>query len=315
MENIKQLLANLSLPDLQAALSGRADVRLLRLLTTVQLSPLPPEEPGHLVILDTEATGKDAAKDELIELGMLKVLFCKRSLRLCGIVERFNELRDPGMPIPPEASAVNHITDDMVAGKSINFDAVATFIEDADLVIAHNAEYDRPLVERCCPEFASKAWACSLREIDWSGLGIGGGKLDYIAFKLGFFFEGHRAVVDCEALLEVLASLVDGEEGPTTPFKLLMSQCQEESSRVYAFGSPFDKKDVLKGRGYRWHPGDNAPEKSWFIAVQGAQALQEEFAWLRENVYNRRGFSPGVVRLDAFTRFSSRLPEVKREYL
>lgn len=315
MENLKSLLTSATVEELLAALQSRTDVKLIKRLGALELSPFPPEEPGHLVILDTEATGKDASKDELVELGMLKVLYCKRSWRLCAVVDEFNQLRDPGIPMPPEASKVNHITDDMLVGQSIDFEAVARFIEDADWVIAHNADFDRPLVERYVPEFFNKAWACSMRTVDWAAVGINGAKLEYIAFMLGFFYEGHRATIDCAALLQVLASMVVGESGPSTPFEMLMQGAREETTRIYAFGAAFDKKDLLKARGYRWHAGETAPEKSWHTTVTGEQARNEEFTWLRENIYGRRGFSPGVVRIDAFSRHSSRLPEVTREYL
>ena len=315
MESLKSQLASLSAEAIQALLLDREDLRVLTRLTTPTLSPLPPEEPGHLVLLDTEGTGKDALKDEMVELGMVKVLYCKRTLRLCSIVGRFNQLRDPGIPMPPEATAVNHITDEMLVGQSIDFAEAAAFIEDADLIVAHNAIYDRQLVERYIPEFFSKAWACSFKGIDWASVGINGGKLDYIAFRLGFFYEGHRATVDCEALLQVLASMVEGEDGPTTPFEMLATRARTDSFRVYAFGAPFDMKDVLKKRNYNWHAGETAPEKSWYLDVLDLEALQAEFQWLKEAVYNRRSFSPGVVKFNAFSRFSSRMPTVKREYL
>lgn len=52
----------------------------------------------------------------------------------------------------------------MVAGQSIDIDAVAAFVEDADLVIAHNAKVDRPFCENLAPGFDYKPWACSVSE-------------------------------------------------------------------------------------------------------------------------------------------------------
>ena len=45
-------------------------------------------------------------------------------------------------------SRLTGITDAMLAGQRINLDAVEAFIEQADLVIAHNAGFDRPFCER-----------------------------------------------------------------------------------------------------------------------------------------------------------------------
>ena len=60
----------------------------------------------------------------------------------------FSTLVDPLMPIPPGASEVNGITDDMVKGKpkiEDLLDPFADFCEDA-VIVAHNAGFDVPFV-------------------------------------------------------------------------------------------------------------------------------------------------------------------------
>ena len=108
------------------------------------------------------------------------------------------------MPIPPESTAIHHITDDMVRGQRLDEAAIGRVLEGAGLVIAHNAGFDRPFVEARLPAFRALPWACSLKEVPWDSLGLGSAKLDYLAYRYGFFFEGHRAEIDCRALLEVL---------------------------------------------------------------------------------------------------------------
>jgi len=56
----------------------------------------------------------------------------------------FGSLVDPGMPIPPDASAVNGISDDMVRGKPRIADVLVDFAEFCgDLpLVAHNAPFD-----------------------------------------------------------------------------------------------------------------------------------------------------------------------------
>lgn len=60
------------------------------------------------VVYDFETTGVDAANDEIIEIGALKIVNGVFS-------EVFSTLVKPKRPIPPEASKINRITDDMVA--------------------------------------------------------------------------------------------------------------------------------------------------------------------------------------------------------
>jgi DNA polymerase-3 subunit epsilon len=58
------------------------------------------------------------------------------------------------------------------------------------------------------PVFATKAWACSLREIDWTAEGFTGKKLSQIAAGYGFFFDAHRAVDDCHAGVDILTRML-----------------------------------------------------------------------------------------------------------
>jgi DNA polymerase-3 subunit epsilon len=88
----------------------------------------------------------------------------------------------------------------MVAGHVIDIGQLRVLIEPADLVIAHNAGFDRPFCEVFSPMFAGKAGACSVSEIDWSSRSFEGTKLGYLIGQAGYFHEGHRAVDDCFAL-------------------------------------------------------------------------------------------------------------------
>lgn len=89
------------------------------------------------VAFDLETTGTKPKENMIVEVGA--VLFDGA----CA-VKGFGVLVDPGVPIPPDASAVNGITDDMVRGKP-KIEAVlkdfADFCGDLPLV-AHNAPFD-----------------------------------------------------------------------------------------------------------------------------------------------------------------------------
>ena len=57
---------------------------------------------------------------------------------------------------------------------------------------------------------------------------------------------------------------------------------------MWATGAPFDCKDELKHRGYRWMPHErNGIPRSWWTDVPPAD-LEAELAWLAE-VYRRHG--------------------------
>ena len=189
-------------------------------------------------------------------------------------------------------------TDAMVAGQHLNDAVVTGLLADVAIVIAHNAGFDRPFLDERLSVFQSPPWACSFAQIDWGAEGIGSAKLEYLAYASGFFFDAHRAESDCRATLEVLQNPlpVSGER----PLLRLFRQLGDKSWRVYAVGSPFDSKDLLKERAYGW----DAPGKVWHRTL-GEAAMREEIAWLKENVYKRSKVSLAFESFDERTRFSN----------
>jgi DNA polymerase-3 subunit epsilon len=126
--------------------------------------------------------------------------------RIFSVHESFSRFRDPGRPIPTAVVAITGITDDMVAGKSIDPAEIEAFPGAAGIVIAHNAGFDRRFAERFCGAFARLPWACSWSEIPWVEEGFtDGAKLGQLAAACGFFHDGHRAVHDCYAGVEILS--------------------------------------------------------------------------------------------------------------
>ncbi len=216
------------------------------------------------------------------------------------VLASFDQLEDPGFPIPPESTAVHGITDEMVAGRRIDDDEVAKFLEGVTLVVAHNAKFDRVFLEKRLPIFESMPWGCTLSQVDWSGEGIGSAKLDYIAYQYGFFYEAHRAEEDCFALLEILQRPLPKSGGLV--LQSVLQGLARKSYQIYATNSPFETKDVLKARSYRW----DADKKSWHTTVAGDDALMAEVAWLKASVYNGKKARVEIEVHNCMTRFSNR---------
>jgi len=256
------------------------------------------------IVLDTETTGLDPLADNIIELGMVVFEYSPDTGQLYSVIEVFNHLEDPGKPIPPESTKIHGISDDMVRGKKIDDETVAALLAGASLVIAHNARFDRPFVESRLSAFSKLPWACSLAQLPWKDEGISSASLEFLAYRFGFHFDGHRASNDCLALLEILSGVLP--DTGRKVMKTLLEGARAIDLNVSALNSPFESKDVLKARGYRWNP----EQKVW-SGIVAETDLQREKAWLKEFVYGGRVGRLEVEKVDAYTRFSARKGSVE----
>ncbi|MGC4060746.1 MAG: 3'-5' exonuclease [Aquabacterium sp.] len=282
-------------------LEAHPDYRVLRRLVPVrEYARKRTGEVAKVAILDTETTGLDPNKDRIIELALLLVDVDLRTGLPLQVLDVYDELEDPGMPIPPDALRVTGITDAMVAGKRLDEARIAALMEGVSLVVAHNARFDRGFVEKRLPAFARLPWACSVNEIDWSARGRGSAKLEFLAHELGLFYDAHRAEMDCHALLAVLAAPLPNSH--ETGLAVLLEAARLHSFKLSATGSPFESKDALRGRGYRW----DAERKVWHTQLASQVEMEAECAWLKVHVYGGRAARVDVERLTALERFSVR---------
>ncbi len=283
-------------------LSKSADYRVLRRLvprTAFESSDGQLTKTG--VILDVETTGLDTQKDEVIELAMVKFEYLPDG-SLVSVKDVFTSFNEPFGPISDEVVALTGITDEMVAGYKIDDVAVSSFVDDAVVIIAHHAAFDRKFAERYWPVFERKAWGCSATEVKWRAHGFEGSRLGYLLNGVGYFHQAHRAVDDCSALLEILA--VELPTTRTSALSALLEQARKRTIRIWAEGSPFELKDLLKRRGYRWSDGSDGKLRSWYIDVEEAD-LEKEVAFLRSQIFLQDVDLP-LQTLNAFNRFSIR---------
>jgi DNA polymerase III subunit epsilon len=292
-------------------LEAHPDFKVLRRLQP-QMSFAPAAQGARIervAILDTETTGLSAEQDRIIELAVVVVDVDVTTGRPVGEVTVFDGLEDPGRALSPEIVALTGITDEMVRGKTLDESELAQVMQGVRWVVAHNAGFDRPFVEARLPDwFSALPWACSFADMDWKAQGVGSAKLESLAQAAGWFYDAHRADVDCHALLAVLARpYADGQTG----LGHLWQQVQNIQYRLAAVGAPFESKDALKARGYRW----DSVARVWSTQLGSDGALAQERQWLATHVY-ANGYAPVRIEAqDALTRYAKRAGEVRVEPL
>jgi DNA polymerase-3 subunit epsilon len=213
----------------------------------------PPDNSPKLVaaVVDVETTGTNPDRDKIIELGICLFEYDRQNGRIYRVLGSWEWLEDPGFSIPSE---ITGITDEIVAGHRIDDRAVNDLLGRVVVVIAHNADFDRRFLEKRIPGFATKHWACSRFDIDWKAEGIRSSALEFVAYSLGFFHDGHRVASDCRATLHALAQPLPGTG--RLALQALLEQARLPTWRLWARDAAIEKKDALKARGYTWSPGE-----------------------------------------------------------
>jgi len=257
------------------------------------------------IILDCETTGLDTNQAEVIELAMIKFHYTADGMVL-RILDEFSELHQPKAPISPEITRLTGIDDEMVRGCTIDPAEVEAFVADASIVIAHHAGFDRPMVERFWSCFKTRDWACSLNQIPWRENGFEGTRLAYLVGQLGLYYDAHRASDDCVALLHLISTPFALEQKPA--LATLLANAREPTTRLYAQHAPFEHKDLLKSRGYRWSSGIGGSRKAWWRDLS-AKDFAAELEYLRAHIFGGRPVDLPTTRITALERYSSALAE------
>ena len=125
-------------------------------LTSI-LSPL---ELNDYVAIDLETTGLNPQQDRITEIAACRFIGGEKK-------EIYTTLINPGIPVPKNIVEITGITDDMVKGHSIDWNNVQTIFEKSQLIVAHNASFDRSFTDKKIDLSKNKIWACSINDIDW----------------------------------------------------------------------------------------------------------------------------------------------------
>lgn len=246
----------------------------------------------RFAVLDFETTGFDPDSCQPIELGIITLDYSpsQNALRL---VDTLSMMEQPDHPIPDIVTEITGLTDEKVEGHRFDEAQLATVIESCDYLLAHNASFDRAFWDRRFPQYADLSWGCTIKDIPWSEHGFESNKLEYLLFKHGYFYEGHHALTDCFAVVQLFLD---------TPHLLgHLERCiQSPMATLKATGLPYDHKDAVKERGYRW----SGAERVWSITCTQEQ-LEAELDFL-DTLKGYSGNKCTVIKIDQTDRYKEK---------
>ena len=218
---------------------------------------------NSVLILDTETTGLDENKDEVIEVGC--ILFNVPSK---AVLSQLSFL----LPVSSnKAEDINGISPLVSNCKQPWEESVTLFlklVECSDLIIAHNVEFDRKWFGRGQLPQLNKNWVCSLEDINWSFKKKLKSRPSVTDLALAFgvpVWNLHRALADCYYLSEVFKKCENLDN-------LLLEATQPK--HLYRAIVSYEERSLAKNAGFRW----NSPvQGAWTRKLSPNEAIKLDF--------------------------------------
>ncbi|MDA7437274.1 3'-5' exonuclease [Synechococcus sp. AH-601-P06] len=216
--------------------------------------------PRTLLIIDTETTGLDPENHCCVEVGA--ILFDVQSRAV---------LAQQSFLLPAEANAAEPINRIPAAVTRLSqpwkqaLHWFQNLLEAADVLVAHNAAFDRQWFGRGELPAVTQPWLCSMEDMRWPADRQLRSRPSVRDLALAYgvpVWAAHRALTDCIYLAEVFARCDDLEQ--------LLLQGLEPRQLVRAKVS-YDDRQLARDAGFRW----NDPIKGVWARRMSAREIQE----------------------------------------
>jgi len=186
------------------------DFNLLRHETSVELRDQSLSD-LCFVVFDSETTGLTPSQDEVVQISAVRIVGGR-------IIENevFDELVDPGKPIPRSVTNVHKITNAMVQGRPRFVDVASSFHEFCSnaVIVAHNAPFDMAFLHRYAPQMGIKWNHPILDTVLLSAILFGSSEehtLDSLSQRFGVIIPDesrHTALGDAQATAEIFCNML-----------------------------------------------------------------------------------------------------------
>ena len=249
----------------------------------------------RIMVIDTETTGLNFSDDdEIIDLAYVMIR-TTRSGDILSIDKQYSCLSEPQKkPVTPDITRLTGITPEMVKGHQIDWECVRKDLEQVDYILAHNARFDRKILKRYLPLFGEKIWLCSMTQPKWREWGHFSSKLECLSRDHGFFYYGHRALIDCHAIVKLL---VEGNFEGQPYLKYCLDDIAKEYVTILAVGAKYESKGFLKQLGFKWN-GQN-----WYRNILKDSTDHSNILESLRNVHSDNSLTPTSINISRCLRF------------
>ena len=216
-----------------------------------------------LLIVDTETSGLDPESDQCLEVGV--ILFDVPSRQV---------LAQQSFLLPVETNAAEAINRIPAAATNLPqpwrpaLSYLQSLLDAADVLVAHNAAFDRQWFGRGHLPATDKPWLCSMEEMRWPAERLLRSRPSVRDLALAYeipVWAAHRALTDCIYLAEVFRRCDELEqlvERGLEPRQLMRAQVS------------YDDRHLARDAGFRW----NEPVKgAWARRLSEREARDLDF--------------------------------------
>ena len=200
------------------------------------------DAPINILILDTETTGLDNENDYCLEVGAILFNVKSRSV-----------LAQQSFLLPVDkndAENINNIPAEITKLPQPLSEAIKYFeslVHVSDLIVAHNAEFDKKWFGLDKLPQIEKQWICSMEDIPWPSCKRLKSCPSVVDLALAYgipVWNAHRALTDCIYLSEVFKRCSELED--------LLIRALEPKFLCRAEVS-YDQRHLAKNAGFRWN--------------------------------------------------------------
>lgn len=213
------------------------------------------------VVVDVETTGLDLEQHPVTQIAFRSFKYSHQGGQVLALENIGSHYSDVDGEIPPHITELTGITKELIRGKKVPPAFFAPILE-ANVIIAHRAEFDRPRVERLMKSVGvtppDTPWACSKFDIDWKGHGLPHDGLEMLSLLHGFFYDAHDAIRDVDAVA-VLLGQINAQTGKTYLSEML-ANARKKRTEIVCKGE-FNIREKMKDLGYRFDYADKTNRK------------------------------------------------------
>lgn len=217
----------------------------------------------NVLIVDTETTGLDPTKDQLVEVACVLWSVEHKTEVACWSTL----IADPGIKNEGAFRANRIPAGSWMQGMPMHaaLEWFRIYEQWSEIIVAHNAEFDRSFLAAHRVGI-DKPWVCTMEDFAWPN-GRERGFSSVVALAVAHdvgVTRAHRALTDCLLLSQLFTKVAE-----THDFPAMLARAMRPKA-LYRACAPYEERAAVKARGFKW----DAAKKLWLrrMAAEDAES-------------------------------------------